>query len=74
MVLPRMLSRRLLLKQSVVSRFAERNVYSRHPERSPAESKDPVGITFKIAPRDPSISLAMTARRPLSDRYFPTQR
>src|SRR5436190_24087947 len=32
-----------------------------HPERSEAKSKDPVGVALKIAHRDPSTSLGMTA-------------
>jgi (E)-4-hydroxy-3-methylbut-2-enyl-diphosphate synthase len=32
----------------------------RHPERSKAESKDPVDATFRLTPRDPSTSLGMT--------------
>jgi hypothetical protein len=32
----------------------------RHPERSQAESKDPVEVTFKVLGRDPSTSLGMT--------------
>src|SRR5436309_3215793 len=31
-----------------------------HPERSEAQSKDPVEVTFKVASRDPSTSLGMT--------------
>jgi hypothetical protein len=31
-----------------------------HPERSEAESKDPVEVTLKITHRDPSTSLGMT--------------
>jgi hypothetical protein len=31
-----------------------------HPERSEAESKDPVEVTLKVMRRDPSTSLGMT--------------
>jgi hypothetical protein len=31
-----------------------------HPERSEAESKDPVEVSLKVASRDPSTSLGMT--------------
>ena len=31
-----------------------------HPERSPAEPKDPVEVSVKVTPRDPSTSLGMT--------------
>jgi (E)-4-hydroxy-3-methylbut-2-enyl-diphosphate synthase len=37
-----------------------KDTLSRHPERSEAESKDPVEVTLKVMPRDPSTSLGMT--------------
>src|SRR5947207_650144 len=38
----------------------QRRHHSRHPERSVAESKDPVELTLNITHRDPSTSLGMT--------------
>ncbi len=48
----------------------ERLAHFRHPERSEAQPRDPVEVTVKLSPPDPSTALGMT-RSHLADDQSP---